>query len=152
MSSRRAYSSSFSSYSFLVSCSCCLDISVCQHVFCWHIETHSSKRRCTGQLCTSTIYVMYMTLWNDCFRNVYANFLCRLVCTCIHESHAELTSMCLNRRFNILCYASGFYMLLFLRQMFMMHVCVCVCVCVCVFVCVCVCVCVCMCVCLHTCT
>ena len=35
------------------------------------------------------------------------------------------------RHFNILCYASDFYMLLFLRQTFMMHVCVCVCVCVC---------------------
>ena len=32
------------------------------------------------------------------------------------------------RRFNVLCYASGFYMLLFLCQLFMMHVCVCVCV------------------------
>ena len=38
------------------------------------------------------------------------------------------------RRFNILCYASGFYMLLFFCQMFMMHVCVCVCVCVCVVI------------------
>ena len=38
------------------------------------------------------------------------------------------------RRFNISCYASGLYMLLFLRQMFMMRVCVCVCVCVCVFI------------------
>ena len=34
------------------------------------------------------------------------------------------------RRFNVLCYASGFFML-FLRDVFMMHVCVCVCVCVC---------------------
>ena len=47
------------------------------------------------------------------------------------------------RRFNILCYASGFYMLLFLRQMLMiMCVCVCVwagacmCVCVCLFICI----------------
>ena len=32
-------------------------------------------------------------------------------------------------RFNILCCASGFCMLLFLRQIFMMHVCVCVRVC-----------------------
>ena len=31
----------------------------------------------------------------------------------------------------ILCYASGFYMLLFFRQMFLTHACVCVCVCVC---------------------
>ena len=48
------------------------------------------------------------------------------------------------RCFNILCYASGFYMLLFFRQMFLTiasararararaRVCVCVCVCVCV--------------------
>ena len=46
-------------------------------------------------------------------------------------------------------YASGFYVLLFFRQMFMMRAraraCVCVCVCVCVYVCVCVCVCVCCC-------
>ena len=26
--------------------------------------------------------------------NVYAYFLCRLVCTCIHESDAKLTCMC----------------------------------------------------------
>ena len=46
------------------------------------------------------------------------------------------------RRFNVLCYASGFYMLLFLCQLFMMRVCVCVRACVraCVRVCVCVCV------------
>ena len=44
------------------------------------------------------------------------------------------------RRFNVWCYAPGFYMLLFLRQMFMMRVCVCVCACVraCVRACVCV--------------
>ena len=29
---------------------------------------------------------------------------------------------------NVLCYASGFYTLLFLHQLFMMHTCVCVCV------------------------
>ena len=39
------------------------------------------------------------------------------------------------RRFNVLCYASGFFML-FLRHVFMMHVCVCLCVCVCVCACV----------------
>ena len=64
---------------------------------------------------------------------MYVYFLCGLVCTCIHESDAELICMCLSQTFNILCYASGFYMLLFLRQMFMMRaraVCVCVCVCV----------------------
>ena len=55
--------------------------------------------------------------------------------------------MFFSEAFNIFCYASGFYMLLFLREIFMMHVCVCVCVCVCC-VCVCVwCVCVCVCVC-----
>ena len=31
------------------------------------------------------------------------------------------------RRFNVLCNASGFSMLLFLHQLFMMRVCVCVC-------------------------
>ena len=31
--------------------------------------------------------VMYMMLCNDCFRNVYAYFLCRFVCTCIHHVH-----------------------------------------------------------------
>ena len=84
--------------------------------------------------------------------NVYVYFLCGLVCTWIHESDAELICM---RFFNILCYASGFYMLLFFRQMLMMRarararVCVYVCVCVCARarararVCVCVCVCVC---------
>ena len=67
-------------------------------------------------------------------------------CVCIHVFMNPMLSwrVCVFlRRFTILCYASGFYMLLFLRQMFMMHVCVCVCVCVCVHVCVCVCVCVC---------
>ena len=38
--------------------------------------------------------VMYMMLSNYCFRNVYAYFLCRLVCTGIYESDAELTFMC----------------------------------------------------------
>ena len=46
--------------------------------------------------------------------NVYVYFLCRLTCTWIHESVAELICMCFFLRcFNILCYASGFYMLLF---------------------------------------
>ena len=56
------------------------------------------------------------------------------------------------RRFNVLCYASGFYMLLFLCQLFMMRVCVCVCGNVCVCVCVCVCACVCVCVCCCCCS
>ena len=67
---------------------------------------------------------------------MYVDFLCVLVCTCIHESDAELICVFLLRCSNVLRYASGFYMLLFLRQMFMMHVCVCMCVCVCVCVCV----------------
>ena len=54
------------------------------------------------------------------------------------------------RRFNVLCYASGFFML-FLRHVFMMCVCVCVCVCACVRVCVRACVCVCACVCVYVC-
>ena len=58
---------------------------------------------------------------------MYAYFLCRLVCTYIHESDAELTLCVHLRRFTILCYASGFYMLIFLRQLFMMRSCVCVC-------------------------
>ena len=38
--------------------------------------------------------VMYMMLCNDCFpHNVYAYFLCGHVCTCIHESDAELICM-----------------------------------------------------------
>ena len=41
------------------------------------------------------------------------------------------------RRFNVLCYASDFYTLLFLRQLFMMHVSVCVRVRVCVCCCCC---------------
>ena len=70
------------------------------------------------------------------------------MCTWIHESDAELICMrffsffffffffFILRCFNILCYASGFYMLLFFLQMFLTrararaHVCVCVCVCV----------------------
>ena len=69
--------------------------------------------------------------------DVYAYFLCRLMCTWIHESDAELINFIwvfffFLRCFNILHYASGFYMLLFFRQMFLTCLCVCVCVCVCV--------------------
>ena len=69
------------------------------------------------------------------------------MCTWIHESDAELICMrffclfvclfCLFlffvfflRCFNILCYASGFYMLLFFRKMFLMRARARVCVCV----------------------
>ena len=46
--------------------------------------------------------------------NVYVYFLCGLMCTWIHESVAELICMrFFFRCFNLLCYASGFYMLLF---------------------------------------
>ena len=55
---------------------------------------------------------------------MYVYFLCGLVCTCIHESDAEFVCVFL-RRFNILFYASGFYMVLYLCQMFVMRVCVC---------------------------
>ena len=52
------------------------------------------------------------------------------MCTWIHESDAELICMrfffFFLRCFNILCYASGFYMLLFFRQMFLMRARVCV--------------------------
>ena len=92
---------------------------------------------------TLTISVLYFN--QNCSKlflphNVYAYFLCGLMCTWIHESDAELICMffccCFFslRCFNILCYASGFYMLLFFRQMFLMRVrararlCVCVCV------------------------
>ena len=34
--------------------------------------------------------VMYVMLCNDCFHNVYAYFLCRLVCPCIHHVHDAL--------------------------------------------------------------
>ena len=57
----------------------------------------------------------------------YAYFLCGLMCTWIHESDAELICMRFFLRcFSILCYASGFYILLFFRQMFLMRACVCV--------------------------
>ena len=67
-------------------------------------------------------------------------FLCRLVGTCIHESDAELT--CMRFFLGVLTYVMlQAFIRLFLRQMFIVHVCVCVCV-VCVCVCVwCVCVC-----------
>ena len=48
------------------------------------------------------------------------------VCTCIHESDADSLYV----GFNVLCYASGFFMLLFLKQ----NVCACVCVVVIVIV------------------
>ena len=57
---------------------------------------------------------------------------------------------------NVLCYVSGFYVLLFLRQLFMMRAraraCVCVCVCLCVCLCLCVCVFVCCCCCCCCCS
>ena len=65
------------------------------------------------------------------------------MCKWIHESDVELICMrffvvfFFLRCFNIFCYASGFYMLLFFRQMFLMCARACVCVCVCVYVCVC---------------
>ena len=67
--------------------------------------------------------------------NVYAYFLCGLMCTWIHESDAELICMrffffFFLRCFSILCYASGFYMLLFFRQMFLTRARARVCVCV----------------------
>ena len=49
---------------------------------------------------------------NDFYpHNVYAYFLCGFMCTWTHESDAELICMLFFflRRFNILCYASGFY-------------------------------------------
>ena len=54
---------------------------------------------------------------------------------CVHVFMNRMPSSFVSvflRRFNVLCYASGFYMLLFFRQLFMMHVCVCVSECACV--------------------
>ena len=34
-------------------------------------------------------------LCNDCFRSVYAYFLCKLVCTCIHHVHDAFVFVCL---------------------------------------------------------
>ena len=116
---------------------CCVSVVAANSfvlVSCWHISFP-----------TLTICVIYFN--QNCSKwflphNVYAYFLCglRSMCTWIHESDAELICMrfFFLRRFNILCYASGFYMLLFFRQMFLMpppahaRVCMCVCVCVCV--------------------
>ena len=90
---------------------------------------------------TLTISVLYFN--QNCSKwflphNVYAYFLCGLMCTWIHESDAELICMrfcfcfCfLLRCFNILCYASGFYMLLFFRQMFLTRACASARMCVC---------------------
>ena len=54
----------------------------------------------------------------------------------IHESDAELICMrfffFFLRCFSILCFASGFYMLLFFRQMFLTRACARMCVCECV--------------------
>ena len=60
--------------------------------------------------------------------NVYVYFLCGLMCTWIHESVAELICMRFFLRcFNLLCYASGFYMLLFVvRCLWCARACVCV--------------------------
>ena len=82
---------------------------------------------------TLTISVLYFNQNWFLPQNVYAYFLCGLMCTWIHESDAELICMrfffffSLSLRcFSILCYASGFYMLLFFRQMFLTRVRVCV--------------------------
>ena len=117
------------------------------HAFCWCVTflvlLSISKVICLrpiwiGRQCRSLhIMCMYISCVGLCVHIFMNPMLSWFVCVFL-------------RRFNVLCYASGFYMLLFLRQLFMMHVCVCVFVCVCVCVCllvsVCVCVCVCVCV------
>ena len=73
-------------------------------------------------LCTTLTRIAQNDFLPD---NVYAYFLCGVMCTWIHESDAELICMCFFFSSdvldsNILCYVSGFYMLLFSRQMFLM--------------------------------
>ena len=111
-----------------------------------HIQAHSLQSATAVQESTSmaqwqgvnlecrgseiTAGVMYMMLRNyfSCkFRNVYAYFLCRLVCTCIHESDAELTCMCFLWRFNILLCFRLLYVIVLTSNDF--DACVCVCVC-----------------------
>ena len=73
--------------------------------------------------------VISMMLWN-CFPPIMYMYISG-VGLCVHVFMNPMPSwfVCVFLKcFNILCYASGFYMLLFLCQMFMMHVCMCVCV------------------------
>ena len=89
-------------------------------------------------------WVVPLIFWSCCLAFLLIPFL-------LAPSGSAVGQYVFLRRFNVLCYASGFYMLLFLHQLFMMRVCVCVCVCVCVSVSVSECECVCVCVCARVC-
>ena len=65
---------------------------------------------------------------------VYAYFLCRLVCTCIHESVAELTCMCFSFYHIKLCFRL-LYIIALMSNVYDACVCMCVCVCMCASAC-----------------
>ena len=57
---------------------------------------------CDTLFMVMTAGMMYMMLWNDSPHpphNMYVYFLCGLVCTCIHESDAELICVCFSQTF-----------------------------------------------------
>ena len=57
---------------------------------------------CDTLFMVMTAGMMYMMLWNDSpppSHNMYVYFLCGLVCTCIHESDAELICVCFSQTF-----------------------------------------------------
>ena len=64
-------------------------------------------------------------------RNVYAYFLCRLVCTCIHESDAELTCMCFSMAFYHMLCLRLLYVIVVTSNVYDAHARVCVRVCAC---------------------
>ena len=65
----------------------CVCVCVC-------VRARARARACDMLFMGMAAGVMYM-LCSDCFRNVCAYFLSKLVCACIHESDAELTKNCI---------------------------------------------------------
>ena len=89
-----------------------------------------------GGVCV--ICYLWIFIWQPAwciwyYAMIFSPIMCMYI-SCVdlcvhHESDAELICMCFFfRHFNILCYASVFYLLLFVHQMFMMHARACVCV------------------------
>ena len=74
-------------------CVCvCVCLCACVHArprtcICVYVCVCERERESEMLFMVMTAGVMYMMLCNDCFRNMYTYFLCRLVCTYIHHVH-----------------------------------------------------------------
>ena len=121
----------------------CSAVFVCMHSLFSFLCMQAFWRGGTFVFAYSSLFAQPSTeVWQPawciwCYEMIFSPIMCMYIsCVdlCVHVFMNPMLSwfVCVFLgRFNILCYASGFYMLLFLRQMFMMHACVCVCVCVC---------------------